>query len=479
MKDTSSDGVPQIVHYTAGIGSSGGRTSRYVAGLTALGLGEYVRESYSFVAVNWAPADEIFLLGFSRGAWTARSVGGMIGDVGLLTRAGMPYFSAIYEDYEHRNDENYVSKQPDIPFPNKPSFSDPSYVDELVRRGLTRVGIPIKAIGVWETVGSLGIPRLGFLESLRLQSRSVHEYAFYDTELGENVEHAFQALALDEHRAPFVPAVWEKPKNSRTNLTQVWFPGVHSNVGGGYPDTDISDITLAWMISRLEPFIDFRQDYIIQQGNLNRQYYKQTRQRPRPWSFGLIPDSQKGLYNLSGSKTRTPGNYFRVDPYTGRQTERRLRQTNEYIHASVRSRTTLRGPGVTDRGIYVSKALRDWDCNVVQQPIRGPNGVQNEPLVVWRKRSVDPDHTWGSQDAGQTEIPEAALVQTEVRLLGLTPKVEGYVLGKETRPPPRMKSGRGDRDRRASTGGGGTRDNRNGRRDTQKNRDRERRKSRH
>ena len=472
MKDTSSDGIPQIIHYTAGIGSSGAATQRFVTGLTAVGLGEYVRETYSFIAVNYSPGDEIFLIGFSRGAWTARSVGGMIDGVGLLTRAGMPYFSAIYEDWEHRNDERYVSKQPDIPFPEKPSFSDPSYLDELIHRGLTRLNIPIKAIGVWDTVGSLGIPRLKYLEALGLQSRNVSEYAFYDTTLAENVENAFQALALDEHRAPFSPAVWEKPKGSKTNLQQVWFPGVHSNIGGGYPDADIANITLAWMISRLGPYIDFRPDYIIEQGNLNRQYYKQSHQRARPWSFGLIPDSLKGLYKLSGSKTRTPGNYFRVDPYTGRETDKRLRQTNEYIHASVRSRTTLRGPGVSDRGVYVSRALRDWDCNVVQHPT-GAGGEQLEPLVVWRKRTIDPDDY--GPDEGQTEIPESIVTETEARLLSLTPKVESYVMAKETRPPPRRKSGREERDR---SSGGVPRESRDGRRDSQRDRERDRRRSR-
>jgi hypothetical protein len=81
---------------------------------------------------------------------------------------------------------------------------------------------------VWETVGSLGIPRIPILERLRLQSRKLKEYCFYDTSLDPSVENGFQALALDEHRAAFSPAVWEKPRNSDTILRQVWFPGVVS-----------------------------------------------------------------------------------------------------------------------------------------------------------------------------------------------------------------------------------------------------------
>ena len=134
--------------------------------------------------------------------------------------------------------------------------------------------MPIKVIGVWDTVGSLGTPRIGWLEALGLQSKGMTEYRFYDTTLNACVENAYQALALDERRAPFSPALWEKRGSSAqaTNLKQVWFPGVHSNVGGGYDDQDIANLTLAWMISRVEAFQDFRPDYRAHEYELNRAY---------------------------------------------------------------------------------------------------------------------------------------------------------------------------------------------------------------
>ena len=82
-------------------------------------------------------------------------------------------------------------------------------------------------------MGSLGIPRVPWLERFGLQSKSVKDYTFYDTSLDNCVENAFQALGLDEHRASFSPSVWEKSKSNTTNLRQVWFPGVHSNVVSG------------------------------------------------------------------------------------------------------------------------------------------------------------------------------------------------------------------------------------------------------
>lgn len=245
--------------------------------------------------------------------------------------------------------------------------------------------------------------------------RVTKEYSFYDTSLNECIENAFQALALDEERAPFAPALWEKPRGSTTNLKQVWFPGVHSNVGGGYDDADIANITLAWMISRMETFIEFRADYLVQLYQLNKQYYKSTGQKPRWWSFGEIYNSIMGAYSLAGRRTRTPGNYFRTDPYDGKMTTRRLKNTNEYIHASVRSRVGLGGPGIQDSGRYGCKALGDWDFE-----LDTGNASKNEPMIVWKNMSAN--------RAGQMVIPEAALLNTERQLLEMSPKVESYVL---------------------------------------------------
>ena len=104
---------------------------RVAGGFTGEGIKENIREAYSFIATNYMNGDEIYLLGFSRGAFTARSVGGMIGDLGLLTKAGLPSFGEIFEDYIHRKDSDYRPHYPDVPFPNKPRFKDPEYVRQL------------------------------------------------------------------------------------------------------------------------------------------------------------------------------------------------------------------------------------------------------------------------------------------------------------------------------------------------------------
>ena len=105
----------------------------------------------------------------------------------------------------------------------------------------------MQAVAVWDTVGSLGIPNIAFFAKLGLP-HSTKEYRFYDTNLSGNIRHAFQALALDERRAPFRPAVWERGnmQKTTTDLRQVWFPGAHANIGGGYDDQEIANVTLAW-----------------------------------------------------------------------------------------------------------------------------------------------------------------------------------------------------------------------------------------
>ena len=276
--------------------------------------------------------------------------------------------------------------------------------------------------------GSLGIPlplpsifgRLGVGQVSK-------EYQFYDTSLNECIENAFQALALDEQRAPFAPALWEKPRSSTTNLKQVWFPGVHSNVGGGYDDAEIANITLAWMISRMEPFIDFRPDYMMQMYQLNKQYYRNTGQNFMLWSFCEIYNSMIGIYSLAGKRTRTPGNYFRTDPYNGRTTTKRLKNTNEYIHASMRSRIGLGGPGIGDRGRYDCKALEDWSF----EPDTASADAK-EPMFLWKNLS--------GEIGGQMVIPEAALLETERRLLEMSPRVGAYVL--DMKEPRRSRSRR-------------------------------------
>ena len=131
IKPESSDKISQVVYYQAGVGSMGNIIDKVVGGATAVGISENIRAAYSFIANNYYTGDEIFLIGFSRGAFTARTVGGLIDYIGLLTKEGLPYLAEIFEDYENRQNSNYKSAYPNLPFPDKPSAGNPTYLEQL------------------------------------------------------------------------------------------------------------------------------------------------------------------------------------------------------------------------------------------------------------------------------------------------------------------------------------------------------------
>jgi hypothetical protein len=262
----------QIVYYQSGVGTGSDLVQRVLGGGVGLGLSRNVRDAYGFIAANYCPEDEIFLFGFSRGAYTARSVAGLIGYAGLLQKGDMDDFASVWEGYRLKNQPG----QPDV----------------LVHFLLRHKDVPIKCIGVWDTVGELGIP--GHLDEIFTQF-----YQFHDTTLGPHVENAFHALALDERRSDFMPTLWVQSPDARAQgsqkLLQVWFPGVHSNVGGGYQEHGLSDVALAWMASQVEPLLA-----------LNEEYLKTRQDRRNGWGLGRIYDSAAGAWRLRGTTVRRP-----------------------------------------------------------------------------------------------------------------------------------------------------------------------------
>lgn len=180
----------------------------------------------------------------------------MIGSLGLLTREGMEFFFPIFKDMQNWQTKKYKDPYPGVPFDNKPRGENAAedYRRQLIEMGLTRVFegggsgklITIKAVAVFDTVGSLGVPSIAWMKKLGID-HTTSELRFYDTKLSDRIENAFHALALDEPRPPFSPSIWERPASNKgvTNLKQVWFPGNHGNVGGGWPDQGIANMTMA------------------------------------------------------------------------------------------------------------------------------------------------------------------------------------------------------------------------------------------
>ncbi|MBN9608530.1 MAG: hypothetical protein BGO26_19150 [Actinobacteria bacterium 69-20] len=225
------DGTEQRAFYHSGVGT--GRWDRLRGGAFGFGLSRIVKDAYRIVVNNYDPGDELFFLGFSRGAFTARSTAGLIRNAGILRRDQAAHIDDAYALYR-------TKEGPDAPaaveFRRQYSLSDRT---------------PIRFIGVWDTVGSLGIPNLG-IPLLGPVARWVNRrWAFHDVKLSSRVASAFQALSIDEARRPFEPTLWQQqPHSDGQQLAQVWFAGDHSDIGGGYADRRLAEIALWWLTAR-------------------------------------------------------------------------------------------------------------------------------------------------------------------------------------------------------------------------------------
>lgn len=279
-------GIPQLIYYDQGVGT-GNTLDRMTGGAFGDGLEENIHDAYRFLVANYEPGDELYLFGFSRGAFTVRSVGGMIRKCGILERRAVRYYRdaiALYRNEQHPDDA-----QP------KAFRKSCSVIPEE--------SIPVRMIGVWDTVGSLGIP----LRGLRWLTRREHQ--FHDTELSGSVQVACHALAIDERRAPFAPTLWDyKPKPGQ-QVEQVWFCGAHSDVGGGYAETGLSDIALEWMIGKARA------------AGLAFDAAATAAYPLKPDPLGELHNSKTGVYRLTAGIDRAIG----ADP-------------TQSVHPSVRAR---------------------------------------------------------------------------------------------------------------------------------------------
>ncbi|MFI6869640.1 DUF2235 domain-containing protein [Nocardia sp. NPDC050406] len=237
MAGTDGNGriVGQRVFYVSGPGARGFTTDRFLGGAFGLGLEANLWSAYWQVATNWEPGDEIYIFGFSRGAFTARSLAGMIHRLGIMT-----YQAMICGHYK---DAQRIYRQ------RKKHVDDPDPTEWVeFRKNHSHPERPkINFLGVFDTVGAMGIPGI-----------TAWRHRFHDVRLSSTVHCARQALAIDERRRAFEPCLWEVPveineKYRRTDrVKQVWFEGVHSDIGGGYPECGLADTTLRWMVAEAE-----------------------------------------------------------------------------------------------------------------------------------------------------------------------------------------------------------------------------------
>jgi uncharacterized protein (DUF2235 family) len=246
---TDADGtVLQVAKYLHGVGDSDNVLVKVLGGTFGAGLIERILRGYTFVSRNYAPGDKIFLTGFSRGAYTARALAGLIDAKGLLNAAKLGlgdkvdayrYAVGAWYDYQRAKLEaraglpgrlNEVAGE----IPTFFGFKSSVHADEYVPA-------PIEVVAVWDTVGSYGIP------AYNAKLVRIDVFQFADLKLCAAVQNGLHAVAVDEQREDFEPTLWDPDPR----VTQVLFVGSHGDVGGGYAECAQSDAALKWMTGRL------------------------------------------------------------------------------------------------------------------------------------------------------------------------------------------------------------------------------------
>jgi uncharacterized protein (DUF2235 family) len=260
--------VHQIVYYHPGVGTRSG-LDRLTGGAFGHGLDKNIEAAYLFLMNNYEEGDKIFLFGFSRGAYTVRSLGGLLRNCGLLRKQHTDQFRPAMELYRRRD-------------------GHPNSDEAMQFRKDYAQEVDIHFLGVWDTVGSLGIP----LQGLRCLTN--RHYQFHDVSLSRKVHNAYQALAIDERRGAFEPSLWASEQKEGQTIEQVWFTGFHADVGGGNENNALADITFLWMKEKAQRC-----------GLAFDEAYVEKAFRPNP--LGPAHDSRRGIYKFTLSYKRPIG----------------------------------------------------------------------------------------------------------------------------------------------------------------------------
>ena len=283
-------GSEQVVFYDWGLGSY---HDGFKGGAFGSGINKNIEDCYRFIVQNYALGDKLYFFGYSRGAFTVRSLAGFINSCGILKRANARLISrafAIYKDPDIHPRDDYCSAWRD----RHSVRADMTQLPRAERRHYSDAGHPkIHFIGVWDTVGALGVP-LSMLSFLN------QEHMFHDNKIGWNVVTARHALAIDERRDDFKPTIWKQ--RAGVDVQQVWFAGCHGDVGGGNPPAGdgarLSDYPLEWIA-----------DEAAAQGlGLSDHLRKNLAARPT----APVNETYVGKWKLAGQYQRPLARYIRI-----------------------------------------------------------------------------------------------------------------------------------------------------------------------
>ena len=221
------DGTLQLVYYSRGLGTDS--NEKIGGGAFGWGIDRAIQDAYIFICLNYTPGDELYLFGFSRGAYTVRSLAGLLHYCGLLQRSEIRQVPRAYDIYR---------------------TSDGVERQRLAQAFRQETGVelvPITLLGCWDTVGSLGLPDLTTL--VDIEASVNQKYQFHDMRLSPMVQNACHAVAVDEYRKAFNVTLMEAGEDFPGRLQQLWFPGDHGCSGGGTSETaPLGNAALQWMV---------------------------------------------------------------------------------------------------------------------------------------------------------------------------------------------------------------------------------------
>ncbi|KIW84012.1 hypothetical protein Z517_03258 [Fonsecaea pedrosoi CBS 271.37] len=345
MSIRTSGNTSQSSFYIPGIGTEGFHTDK-LHQANAKGIETSIKAGYTAIRDNYShdDGDQIILLGFSRGAFVMRCVADMVGRIGVLTKASNRLadhlVDLVFEQWKARKDGQYQRYDPDprqVDFADTPTTDDGQVAVSEVVPSLGDVDrndkdalftfllqhstylnreVPIKVCALWDTVAAVDTPLLG-IQQIRVPG----EFAFVNSGLGNRIQHAIHALSLHERRRPFLPIVWRTSDTAETlinqtrTLRQCWFVGYHSDIGGGREFQGLSHISLAWMIARLQTFLEFDVDKFSNPPPTKSSWILHREPDSsggstvvRPQIIG--PDSMTAKFRVAGTKHRKPRRHF-------------------------------------------------------------------------------------------------------------------------------------------------------------------------
>ncbi|ROO86056.1 putative alpha/beta hydrolase family protein DUF2235 [Actinocorallia herbida] len=281
-------GTDQRVYYHGGVGTE--RKERLRGGAFGVGLSRNVLDAYRFLIDNYEPGDSLFFFGFSRGAFTARSLAGLVRNSGVLRRENAGRIDEAWTLYRN-------------------AYEKPSGMASTLFRQSYAHEPRIRFLGMFDTVGTRGVPTLGPRWLSPVVKRLNRRWEFHDTTLSSLVDGAFHALAIDEQRSVFEPTLWhQQPDSPGQELRQVWFTGVHCDIGGGYRESGLSDLSLLWMADRAREYgLHFLPDAFSPDGPAAVAPGKSIRFATAPDAMGPLHPSRNGLYRLVDAVDRAIG----------------------------------------------------------------------------------------------------------------------------------------------------------------------------